>query len=57
MMPNPYFSVEVLQRYLKKITGAKSLQALAEWYWKAIDADAVRFQSALGTTIWTPCLR
>lgn len=39
-MPNPQYSVEVQEDYLKKITGAKPVQALAELIWNALDADA-----------------
>ncbi len=39
-MPNQQYSVEVQEDYLKKITGDKPMQALAEIIWNALDADA-----------------
>lgn len=39
-MPNQQYSVEVQEDYLKKITGAKPVQALTELIWNALDADA-----------------
>lgn len=39
-MPSQQYSVEVQEDYLKKITGAKPVQALAELIWNALDADA-----------------
>ena len=37
-MPNQQYLVEVQEDYLKKITGAKPVQALAELIWNALDA-------------------
>lgn len=39
-MANQQYPVEVQSDFLKKITGAKPVQALAELIWNGLDADA-----------------